>query len=471
MDLKNKNLLVTAKSGFEVTDPATGDVVATVADMGVAEFEVAVDKAQEAFAGWKAVSAKARGVILKRWADLMMENQDDLAMIMTMEQGKPLAESKGEIAYAASFFEWFAEEGKRAYGDIIPSPIAGSRIAVLKEPIGVCGIITPWNFPSAMITRKVGAALAAGCVAVCKPAGETPLSALALGVLAREAGVPDGVFQIVTSSSSSAIGKAMCESDAVKKISFTGSTRVGKILMEQSAAGLKKLSLELGGNAPFIVFEDADLEAAVDGAVACKFRNAGQTCVSANRIFVHAHVYDEFCRLFFNKVHALSVGNGLDGHDVGPLINAAAVEKVTDFVADALDKGGELQIGGKSSDAGDLFFEPTVITGVDKSMKIACEEIFGPVAPVFKFEDDAEVIGLANDTEYGLAAYFYAKDLSRVWRVAEALEFGMVAVNTGILSTEVAPFGGVKESGFGREGSKYGLDDYMTIKYVLMGGV
>ena len=471
MNLKNKDLLVKSMNGFEVTNPANGEVVAKVADMGVEETEAAIEKAAVAFESWKNVLAKERAGILKRWADLMMENQDDLALIMTVEQGKPLAEAMGEIAYGATFFEWFAEEGKRAYGDLIPSPITGSRIAVMKQPVGVCGIITPWNFPSAMITRKVGAALAAGCTVVCKPAGETPLSALALEVLAREAGVPEGVFNLVTSSSSAEIGKIMCESEIVKKISFTGSTRVGKILMEQSSSTLKKLSMELGGNAPFIVFDDADVEAAAEGAVACKFRNAGQTCVCANRIYVHENVYDEFCRLYFKKVQGLTVGDGLAGNDVGPLINAAAVEKVEEFVADALAKGGELQMGGKRHDAGALFFEPTVITGATKDMKVSCEEIFGPVAPIFKFSDEDEVVALANDTEYGLAAYFYGRDLGRVWRVAEALEYGMVAVNTGILSTEVAPFGGVKESGFGREGSKYGLDDYMSLKYVLMGGV
>ena len=471
MKLKNTDLLVTAQKGFDVTNPANGDVIATVADMGIAETEAAVQKAKEAFQSWKNVSAKDRAKILRTWADLMMENQEDLATIMTVEQGKPLAESMGEIAYAASFFEWFGEEGKRAYGDVIPSPINGSRILVTKEPVGVCGVITPWNFPSAMITRKVGAALAAGCTTVCKPAGETPLSALALGVLAEQAGVPEGVFNIVTSKSSSEIGKLLCEHKDVKKISFTGSTRVGKILMEQSASTLKKLSLELGGNAPFIVFEDADIEAAVEGAIICKFRNAGQTCVCANRIYVHEDVHDQFTKAFYRRVQEMSVGDGLDGHDVGPMINAAAIEKVEEFVADALEKGGELQIGGKRHDAGELFFEPTVISGATPDMKVSCDEIFGPVAPIFKFKDESEVIDLANNTEYGLAAYFYGRDVGRVWRVAEALEYGMVAVNTGILSTEVAPFGGVKESGFGREGSKYGLEDYMTMKYVLMSGL
>ncbi len=482
MQLKNKNLLksqayingewVDHDKLFGVTNPANGEKITHVVDLDELVVHNAIDAAHDVFESWKNISAKERAKILRKWADLMIENQDDLAAIMTAEQGKPLAESKGEIGYAASFLEWFAEEGKRAYGDVIPSPIANSRIVVVKQPVGVCGIITPWNFPSAMITRKVGAALGAGCTVVAKPASETPLSALALAVLAEEAGVPPGVFNVVTSSNSKAIGKLFCEAPAMKKISFTGSTAVGKILVEQAAGTLKKMSMELGGNAPFIVFDDADIDAAVDGAVICKFRNAGQTCVCANRIYVHASIYDEFAQKFAAKVKALKVGNGAeDGVQVGPLINEKAISKVQEFVTDAVGKGAKVETGGKKHGAGDLFFEPTVLTGVTSEMKVSCDEIFGPVAPLYKFQDEAEVIKLANNTQYGLASYFYARDHARVWRVAEALQYGMVAINTPILSTEVAPFGGIKESGFGREGSKYGLEDYLNIKYMLMAGL
>lgn len=463
---------VGAKESFEVLNPADGSVVGKVPNMGGEESKKAIDAAHKALPGWAAKTAKERGKILRKWAELMLDNAQALAILMVMEQGKPLAEAKGEIEYGASFLDWYAEEGKRAYGDVIPSPIDGARIVVTKQPIGVCGVITPWNFPSAMITRKVGPALAAGCTVVCKPAADTPLSALALAVLAEKAGVPAGVFNIVTGSEPVPITKEMCESDIVRKVSFTGSTAVGKILMRQCSKTLKKLSLELGGNAPFIVFDDADIDAAVEGAIACKYRNAGQTCVCANRIYVQEGIYDSFAEKFTARVKALKVGMGLDGQsEVGPLINQGGLEKVKDHIADAQSNGAKITTGGNSHSMGGTFFEPTVLTGVTSKMKIAQEETFGPVAPLFKFKDEADVIQQANDTNYGLASYFYARDIGRIWRVAEALEFGMVAVNSGILSTEVAPFGGVKESGVGREGSKYGLDEYLEIKYVLMAGI
>lgn len=460
------------KATYEVTNPADGSVIGTVPAMGKEETEKAIDAANKAFPDWAAKSAKERAVILKKWADLTVAHADALAALMTIEQGKPLAESKGEVIYGASFFEWFAEEGKRAYGDVIPSPIDGARIFVTKQPIGVCGAITPWNFPSAMITRKVGPALAAGCTIICKPASETPYSALALAVLAEEAGVPPGVFNIVTGNEPVPISGTMCDSDVVRKLSFTGSTEVGKILMRQSSKTLKKLSLELGGNAPFIVFDDADLEAAAEAAIACKYRNAGQTCVCANRLYVQEGVYDEFSKIYVEKVKALKVGSGLEnGINVGPMINQSAVAKVTELVEDAKAQKGQIAVGGNTHAAGDLFYEPTVILNASNDMKVAQEEIFGPVAPIFRFKDEEEVIKLANNTEYGLAAYFFARDMGRVWRTAEALEYGMVAINTGILSTEVAPFGGIKHSGVGREGSKYGLDEYLEMKYILMAGV
>ena len=484
LNLKNSNLLkseayvngewVQGVGGkiFDVTNPVDESVIASVADLNHDQVQKAIHAAQDAFPEWAGKLARERAKILRKWADLMMDNQEDLARIMTAEQGKPLAESKGEIAYAAAFLEWFAEEGKRAYGDVIPSHIQDGRIIVQKQPVGVCATITPWNFPSAMITRKVGPALAAGCTVVSRPASETPLSATALAVLAEEAGVSPGVFNVVTSTDSKMVGKEFCENPAVKKLSFTGSTEVGRILMAQCADGIKKISLELGGNAPFIVFDDADIDAAVDGAIACKYRNAGQTCVCANRIYVQDGIYDEFTKKFTDKVKKMSVGDGMEeGTDIGPMINDDAIEKVKAFVKDALDKGAKVETGGQPDEKGGRFFQPTILSNVTKDMKVGCEEIFGPVAPLYKFTDEADVIEKANDTIYGLASYFYANDLGRVWRVAEALEYGMVAINTGILSTEAAPFGGVKQSGLGREGSKYGLDEYLNIKYVLMGGI
>lgn len=454
---------------FAVTNPADGSHIADVADMGGAETKAAIAAAEKALPAWAAKSAKERSVILRRWYDLMLENIDELAEIMTREQGKPLFESMGEIKYAAAFLEWYAEEGKRAYGDVIPSPIANSRIVVQKQPIGVCALITPWNFPSAMITRKAGPALAAGCTCVCKPASDTPLSALALAELAEQAGVPPGVFNIVTGQKPQEISEELCANPAVRKLSFTGSTGVGKILMRQCADTIKKLSLELGGNAPFIVFDDADIDAAVQGALICKYRNAGQTCVCANRFYIHESVYDEFAEKLTAQVNTFVVGDGLkDGTIVGPMINDRAVDKVQSLLADATDKGAEIKTGGKPHKLGGRFFEPTVITNLNGDMEIAREEIFGPIATLFKFSTEEEVIRKANDTPYGLAAYFYSRDIGRVWRVAEALEYGMVVANAGILSTEVAPFGGIKESGLGREGSKYGLDEYLELKYILM---
>lgn len=482
MDLKNKDLLqsggfingqwVQGAAQFDVLSPANGDVVGQVADLGAEETREAIDAANAAFKPWAALKAKERHAVLMRWYELIMENQEDLAQIMTAEMGKPLAEARGEIGYGASFVQWFAEEGKRAYGDIIPNTVDNTRIVVTKNPVGVCAAITPWNFPSAMITRKVAPALAAGCPVVIKPAAETPLSALALAVLAKEAGIPDGVVNIVTGKKSSDIGKAMCESDIVRKLSFTGSTKIGKILMAQCADTIKKVSLELGGNAPFIVFDDADIDAAVEGAIACKYRNAGQTCVCANRIYVQDAVYDAFAEKYAARAAELTVGEGTqDGVYVGPMINEGAMEKVKEHIADAVEQGGELMIGGGEHALGHSFFEPTVIKNATKAMKVAREETFGPMAALFRFTDEDDVIAQANDTNYGLASYFYANDLGRVWRVAEALEYGMVAINTGILSTESAPFGGIKESGIGREGSKYGLDDFMELKYILMGGL
>jgi succinate-semialdehyde dehydrogenase/glutarate-semialdehyde dehydrogenase len=482
MKLSNSKLLkeqayidgqwVGAKAHMDVLNPANGERIAQVPDLGAEDVQASISAAQKALPAWAAKTAKERAVILKKWYELIVANADDLAAILTAEQGKPLAESKGEVLYGASFIEWFAEEGKRAYGETIPSPIKGARIMTIKQPVGVCAMITPWNFPSAMITRKAGPALAAGCTAIIKPAGETPLSALALAVLAEEAGIPAGVLNVVTSSSASKVGKVFCDSAVVRKLSFTGSTHVGKILMRQCADTMKKVSLELGGNAPFIVFDDADIDAAVAGAIICKFRNAGQTCVCANRIYVQEKIYDVFADKFAKAVLQLKVGAG-DEKDVtvGPLINSDSVAKVLEHIEDALANGAEILSGGKSHPLGGTFFEPTVLKNVTPRMKIAREETFGPVAPLFKFKDEADVIAQANDTEYGLASYFYARDVGRIWRVAEALEYGMVAINTPILSTEVAPFGGIKESGIGREGSKYGLDEYLEIKYVLLGGL
>jgi succinate-semialdehyde dehydrogenase / glutarate-semialdehyde dehydrogenase len=452
-----------------VTNPADGSVVGTVPEMGAAEAERAVAAADAALPAWRAKTGKERAVVLRRWFDLMIANADDLAAIMTAEQGKPLAEAKGEILYAASFLEWFAEEGKRIYGDVMPHPQGDKRIVVMKQPIGVTAAITPWNFPAAMITRKAGPALAAGCTMVLKPASQTPLSALALAVLAERAGVPKGVFGVITGSAR-AIGGVLSESPRVRKLSFTGSTEIGRVLMKQSADTIKKLSLELGGNAPFIVFDDADLDAAVDGAMASKYRNAGQTCVCANRLLVQDSVYDAFVEKLVAKVRALTVGNGAAaGITTGPLIDDAAVAKVEEHVTDAVAKGAKVAVGGRRHALGGQFYEPTVLTDVTPAMKVTREETFGPVAPIFRFKDEAEAIALANDTEFGLAAYFYARDMGRVWRVAEAIESGMVGVNVGIISNEVGPFGGVKQSGLGREGSKYGIDEYLEIKYVCLG--
>jgi succinate-semialdehyde dehydrogenase/glutarate-semialdehyde dehydrogenase len=454
-----------------VTNPANGQALGTVPSMGAAETRRAIDAAQGAFPAWRAKTAKERAAILRRWFDLMLTHQEDLAILMTAEQGKPLAESRGEIAYAASFIEWFAEEGKRVYGDTIPQHQADKRLLVTKEPVGVCAAVTPWNFPAAMITRKAGPALAAGNTMLVKPASATPFSALALAELAQRAGVPAGVLSVLTGSAS-AIGGEMTANSTVRKFSFTGSTEVGKVLMRQCASTVKKMSMELGGNAPFIVFDDADLDAAAEGAMASKYRNAGQTCVCANRLLVQDKVYDAFAAKLVERVRAMQVGDGMTpGVSTGPLIDAAAVAKVEEHVQDALGHGAKLLTGGKRHALGGLFFEPTVLVEVSPNMKIAREETFGPVAPLFRFKDEAEAIRLANDTEFGLAAYFYSRDIGRIWRVAEALEYGMVGINSGILSTEVAPFGGMKESGLGREGSKYGIDEFLEVKYLCIGGV
>lgn len=456
-------------AAITVTNPAGGAVLAAVPDMGADETAAAVTGAKAAWGWWRGLTAGERAGILRRWFDLIMENQADLAALMTAEQGKPLAESQGEIAYAASFVEWFAEEGKRIYGDVIPSHRADARILVLKQPVGVCAAITPWNFPSAMITRKAAPALAAGCVMIVKPAGQTPLSALALAELADRAEIPAGVFNVITGNSA-VIGKALTADPRVRKLSFTGSTETGKHLMRECAGTVKKISLELGGNAPFIVFDDADLDRAAAGAVICKYRNSGQTCVCANRILIQDSVYAAFTEKFTRAVTALKVADGFaDGAEQGPLIDMNAVEKSERLIKDALDKGARLLAGGKRHALGGTFFEPTVLGDADPAMEIAVEETFGPVAPLFRFKTEEEAIQLANDTPYGLAAYFYSRNMGRVWRVSEGLEYGMVGINTGILSTAVAPFGGVKESGIGREGSRYGIDEYVEIKYLCMG--
>jgi succinate-semialdehyde dehydrogenase/glutarate-semialdehyde dehydrogenase len=456
---------------LDVTNPATLKKLGSIPNMGAAETRRAIAAAAAALPAWRARTAKERAIILRRWFDLMIENQEDLAKLMTAEQGKPLAESKTEILYAASFIEWFGEEAKRLYGDIIPGHQSDKRIMVLRQPVGVVAAITPWNFPSAMITRKAGPALAAGCTLVCKPATQTPYSALALAELAHRAGVPAGVFNMITGSAT-AIGGEMTGNPTVRKLTFTGSTEVGKKLMTQCAATVKKLSLELGGNAPFIVFDDADLDAAVQGALASKYRNTGQTCVCANRLLIQAGVYDEFAKRLKSAVAQLRVGDGLEGvTDQGPLIDAKAVAKVEEHIADALALGAKVALGGKRHALGGSFFEPTILTDVTPKMLVAREETFGPVAPLFKFDSEAQAVAMANDTEFGLAAYLYTRDLARSWRVSEAIEYGIVGLNTGIISTEVAPFGGVKESGIGREGSKYGILDYTEIKYICVGGV
>ena len=456
---------------FEVTNPASGARVAVVPQAGATETRRAIAAAERAMVGWKALTADERTRVLRRWFDLMVANQDDLALIMTSEQGKPLAESRGEIAYAAAYVEWFAEEARRLYGDVVPSPWGDKRIIVVKEPVGVCAAITPWNFPAAMITRKVAPALAAGCTIVVKPASQTPLSALALGELALRAGVPAGVFSVVTGSAT-AIGGELTANPLVRKLTFTGSTEIGRLLAAQCAPTLKRLSLELGGNAPFIVFDDADLDAAVAGAIASKFRNTGQTCVCANRLLVQDGVYDLFAEKLGQAVAQLKVGNGVQAEvSQGPLIDEAALAKVEDLVADALQHGARCVVGGQRHALGGTFYQPTILADVTPAMKLASEEIFGPVAPLFRFKTEAEAIALANDTEVGLASYFFSRDLARVWRVAAALEVGMVGINTGIISTAVAPFGGVKQSGMGREGSRHGIEGYIDTKYLCMGGL
>lgn len=454
-----------------IFNPATGELLGTVPNLGAEDTQKAIDFAYHAQKEWAAKTAQERSSILRRWYELMIAHADDLANILTLEQGKPLVEAKGEILYAASFIEWFAEEGKRVYGDIIPSHKAGARLMVLKQPIGVVGAITPWNFPSAMITRKCAPAMAAGCPFIVKPAPDTPFSALALAVLAEEAGIPAGIFNVVTGDAV-AIGGELTGNDKVKKLSFTGSTHIGKLLMGQCANTVKKVSLELGGNAPFIIFDDADIDSAIEGAMASKFRNAGQTCVCTNRFLVQDGVHDLFVEKLTQAVESLQVGNGLEtGVSQGPLINDAAINKIEDHVADAISKGGILNTGGNRHKLGGTFYEPTVISGVTPEMKVAKEETFGPLAPIFRFSTEDEALQMANDSEFGLAAYIYTRDLGRSWRMGEGLEYGMVGINEGIISTTVAPFGGIKQSGIGREGSKYGIEDYVEIKYLMVGGI
>ena len=462
---------VGASQTISVRNPANGSVLATVPKLGAEEARHAIDAAERAWPAWRAKTAKDRAAILRKWYDLMMANQEDLAQILTAEQGKPLTEARGEIAYGASFIEWFAEEGKRAYGDVIPQHQADKRVLVIKQPIGVCALITPWNFPNAMITRKAGPALAAGCTVVIKPAGQTPYSALAMAELGERAGIPKGVLNVLTGDSK-AIGGELCANAKVRKLSFTGSTETGRVLMRQCADTIKKLSLELGGNAPFIVFDDADLDAAVDGALASKYRNAGQTCVCANRLYVQDGVYDAFAAKLTEKVKGFKVGPGTEpGVVIGPLIDENGVKKVEAHVADAVGKGAKIVLGGKRHALGGLFFQPTVLTDVTPDMQVSFEETFGPVAPLIRFKTEDEVIRLANNTEFGLSGYFYSRDIGRIWRTAEQMETGIVGVNVGIISTEIAPFGGVKQSGLGREGSKYGLEEYLEIKYILVGGI
>lgn len=482
--LKNLNLLKThgyingqwvgdnVKSRFDVTNAYTNEVISTLPDMGKKETDEAILAANAAWPEWRSRTAKERAAILKKWFDLIMSNQEDLAMLMTAEQGKPLAEARGEVGYGASFIEWFAEEGKRTYGDVIPTPANDRRILVIKQPIGVVASITPWNFPIAMITRKCAPALAAGCPVVIKPAAETPLSALAIAELADQAGIPKGIINVIVGTNSSEIGLALTDSKIVRKLSFTGSTAVGKILTRNCADTMKKVSMELGGNAPFIVFDDADLDAAVAGAMISKFRNTGQTCVCTNRFLVQEGIYEEFVKRLADAVKTLNVGNGMDeGVNQGPLISLKALEKVKDHLSDAVDRGAVIVAGGKPHQNGGTMFEPTVVSNVDSSMKIASEETFGPLAPIFKFSTEQEAINMANDTEFGLASYFFTNDINRIWRVSEALEYGMVGVNEGVISNEVAPFGGIKESGLGREGSHYGIDDFLELKYICMGGL
>jgi succinate-semialdehyde dehydrogenase/glutarate-semialdehyde dehydrogenase len=462
-----------AESGatIEVNNPASGEILGTVPRMGANETWRAIEAAKDAFSDWSQRPAKERTNLMRRWYDLIMANVDDLGALMTAEQGKPLAEAKGEVAYAASFIEWFAEEAKRIYGDTIPSPWNDRRLVVIKQPIGVCAAMTPWNFPAAMIARKAGPALAAGCTMIAKPASSTPYSAFALAVLAERAGIPSGVLNVVTGDSKE-IGGEMTSNPDVRKITFTGSTEVGRLLMKQSSSTIKKLSLELGGNAPFIVFDDADLDAAVEGAIISKYRNAGQTCVCANRLYVQAGVYEAFAEKLVAAVAKLKVGNGFEpGVQQGPLIDQAAVAKVEEHIEDAVSKGGNVLLGGKRHALGQTFFEPTVLAGVTPQMKVAKEETFGPLAPLFRFESDEEGIQMANDTEFGLASYFFSRDVGRIWRAAEALDSGMVGINTGLISNEVAPFGGVKQSGLGREGSHYGIEEFLEIKYLCFGGL
>ncbi|MGD9841576.1 MAG: NADP-dependent succinate-semialdehyde dehydrogenase [Steroidobacteraceae bacterium] len=483
MNLKDPSLFIqkcyiggkwlSAASGksISVSNPATQQAIGNVPSLATEEVKQAIESANQALAPWQAKTAKERAVILRRWFELMMQNQDDLAVLMTSEQGKPLAESKGEIAYAASFIEWFAEEAKRIYGDVIPGHQADKRIVVIRQAVGVVAAITPWNFPAAMITRKAGAALAAGCTIVIKPASQTPYSALALALLAERAGVPVGVLNVVTGSAT-VIGAELTRNPIVRKLSFTGSTEIGKLLMTQCVPTMKKVSMELGGNAPFIVFDDADLDAAVQGVIASKYRNTGQTCVCTNRLLVQEGIYDAFVVKLVEAVKKLRVGNGLEGPtELGPMIDMNAVNKVKEHIDDAVGKGAKLVLGGKPHALGGTFFEASVITDVTPNMLVAREETFGPLAPVFRFKTEAEAIHMANDTEFGLASYFYTRDLARSWRVGEALEYGMVGINTGLISNEVAPFGGIKESGLGREGSMYGIEDYTELKYMCVGGI
>jgi len=465
---------IDADSGatFDVTDPATGDVVASVADLGVDETRRAVDQAEVAQKAWAARTAKDRGTVLRRWYELFLEHKEDLALIMTSEMGKPIGESRGEVVYAANFIDWFAEEGKRAYGEVIPTHDPTKRLLVLKQPVGVVSAITPWNFPQAMITRKVAPALAAGCASLVRPASETPLSALAAAELADRAGLPPGLLNVIPATDSPAVGRELTTNPTIRKISFTGSTPIGKLLLGQAAGTVKKASMELGGNAPFIVFDDADIDAAVEGAIVSKYRNSGQTCVCANRFLVQDSVYDEFAKKFAEAVADLKVGPGIDeSSEIGPLVNEDAIDKVEELVQAALAEGAGVLTGGRRHALGRTYYEVTVLTDVTPDMAIHGEEIFGPVAPLFRFSTEDDAIAIANDTEYGLAAYFYAADMGRIWRVSESLEYGMVGVNTGLISTEVAPFGGFKESGIGREGSHHGLDEYLETKYVAIGGI